>query len=162
MKTAVTAKLDALLAPILAPVTNSLVRPLYKAHRELVKVFFSKVAEIIDTGITEADLRYACTSLSSPPFTSASLASLARLFPSYFARDVRWYWGVLNPAYVKVRALTREGDDGATGVASADAASILMALSCTVEELIEMLRGVTLAEVEVSHNKQQAVGQYRV
>ena len=68
----------------------------------------------------------------------------------------------MNPAYVKVRALTREGDDGATGVASADAASILMALSCTVEELIEMLRGVTLAEVEVSHNKQQAVGQYRV
>lgn len=79
MKTAVTAKLDALLAPILAPVTNSLVRPLYKAHRELVKVFFSKVAEIIDTGITEADLRYACTSLlplpSLAPHSPHSLSS---------------------------------------------------------------------------------------
>lgn len=107
--------------PIVSTVLGALLKPLYKAHKEAVKMFWNKLHAIVDNGLKEGELRS-------------------------FYRDVRWQHVSLGPAFRKIRALTRgEVDETDAGDA---ALKLLSDLTVPLPELVSLMQGVTLWEVE--------------
>jgi len=162
-----------LATPIVAVVLGALLKPLYKAHKEAVSIFWHRVNDIIERGLKENELRA-------------------------FYRDARWMTQSLLPAFRKVRprqrqrrarartrrrrlprppraphlprlprahspasprrplraapqirTLTRgEAEDEADS--GEGAVKLLSELTVTVPELVAMMGGVTLYEVEAA------------
>ncbi|KAA0159716.1 hypothetical protein FNF27_04227 [Cafeteria roenbergensis] len=105
--------------PGLDHVVNAFLRPLYKAHKAVVQLFWAHMNAILDRGLKERELRA-------------------------FFRNCRWQRGELLPAFRRVRAVTR----GELPEDEAEARSLLQDMTTTWAELIELLQGVTLWEVE--------------
>ncbi|KAA0147517.1 hypothetical protein FNF28_07557 [Cafeteria roenbergensis] len=105
--------------PGLDHIVNAFLRPLYKAHKAVVQLFWAHMNAILDRGLKERELRA-------------------------FFRNCRWQRGELLPAFRRVRAVTR----GELPEDEAEARSLLQDMTTTWAELIELLQGVTLWEVE--------------
>lgn len=69
-------------AGVVPALLSALLKPLYKAHKEAIRVFWERIHDIIGLGLQEAHLR--------------------QLY-----RDVRWQASTLLPAFRKVRAWER-------------------------------------------------------
>lgn len=65
-------------APIVPAVLGALLRPLYKAHKEAIRMFWHRIHDIVERGLKENELRA-------------------------FYRDTRWQNSALGPACKKVR-----------------------------------------------------------
>lgn len=100
-------------------VIQAFLRPLYKAHQATVMLFWTRMNDILDRGLKERELRA-------------------------FFRNCRWQRGELLPAFRRVRAVTR----GELPEDEVEAASVLREMPVTWAELVELLNGVTLWEVE--------------
>lgn len=108
-------------APVVPAVLGALLRPLYKAHKEAIRMFWHRIHDIVERGLKENELRA-------------------------FYRDTRWQNGALGPACKKIRTLTRgESDDMDDGAA----VKLLSDVRVSPEELAAAMSGVSLYEVEL-------------
>lgn len=108
-------------AAVVPAILSALLKPLYKAHKMAIKIFWSRVHDIVEMGLQEDHLRQ-------------------------FYRDVRWQQNSLLPAFRKIRAITRgEVGDVDTGDA---ALKLLSDLTVPLPELVALMQGVSFYEVE--------------
>jgi PH domain len=97
--------------------------PLYKAHKDAIKVFYSNCLEILSRGLKETELRL-------------------------LYKDVRWGNRLLSNAFRKIRALTR-GEIDASEAGDA-ALRIVSGMAIPLQTLVAMLDHVSLWEVEIA------------
>jgi PH domain len=136
--------------PYIDIILGALLKPLYKAHKESIKIFWHRIHDIVERGLKEQELRA-------------------------LYKDTRWQYASLGPAFKKVsdnnnwwlalafvphssrflvfalqiRALTRgEVDD--SDASGEGAIKLLSELTVMVQDLVNMLQPVSLWEVEVT------------
>lgn len=108
--------------PILGNLLSAYLMPVYRAHKESVRIYWTKMSGILDRGLKERDLR--------------------ALF-----EDTRWEDGSLSRALQMIRALTR-GEVGTPEKPDPELALCLRDLEVDLPVLLEMMHGVSLWETE--------------
>lgn len=108
--------------PVILPILSVALKPVYQAYKSAIQIFWAKMNEILGRGLRENELRA-------------------------FFKSCKWDKGALAPAFSKLRALTRaeEGNPDTARVWGKDAGGGGM----TPLDLLQLLQGVTLWEVEV-------------
>jgi hypothetical protein len=120
----------------LKPVLAAFLRPLRLAHEASIRLFRTKMLDLIDQGLPELRLRCVwlhCIACFSPDSRRRS-----------FFKNCKWQRGELLPAFLKIRAVTR----GELPEDDKEATEILQDMTVTWAELVELMQGVTLWEVE--------------
>lgn len=123
LKATLRASLATLLEPhtakiggVVSPAVQALAKPLYKAYRMAVKIFATEMTKAAQGSTFDRDV-------------------------AHFSSEVRWYYGVMLNAFVKVRALTRPE--------SCDAAVVRkMGISVSVPDVLAAFGEVSLWRIE--------------
>jgi len=98
------------------PVIEAMSKPIYKAYRVAIKIFMTEMHKVV---------------------TSEHIHKSAE----HFMGEIRWYWGIMWPAFERVRCLTRPG--------SGDAAKVKkMGIKISIADVLATFGEVSLWRIE--------------